>query len=484
MATRRPASDQSEKAPAASRPRGVFVADRKAAARVRRALPSFRDFVEYALFHPRRGYYSAGVVRIGDGGDYDTFPSSLSPVFGAAVVRIAFDLWRQWGKPPRFGITEVGAGNGCLASDIVTEVETRAARDPSWQAFAAALEYRICEKSPALRARQAAALGPLGARVQWSSADLSRPRRPAPAGAAGIVIANEVLDCLAHHKVVRDPSGQFWVAFVGARRPGTRHARGIGRFYPARDWKRAASGFPRATRYTELFVPAAHLPQLQAFLKRHYPPPRPPKRPLPEWWVYYACPEIENFIRNAAHLYDRAEILLIDYGGLDGYHRRTPAEQRLRAGRPREHASPYRAPGHQDITFLVDFSVAIRAASAAGLTVEYYGPQAELLRRGRVRLGDRAVERILHLRVLRWLLAVLGAAPDAAQRRGALTWKPPGSAAPAQRALREEIRRAAAEFLGRRPSRFRLLVLAKSEEVSRRGSHAKNADARVGNRGV
>ena len=47
-------------------------------ARVARAFPSYRDFVDDALFHPSWGYYSTGVVRFGEGGHYDTFPTALN----------------------------------------------------------------------------------------------------------------------------------------------------------------------------------------------------------------------------------------------------------------------------------------------------------------------------------------------------------------------------------------------------------------------
>ena len=45
--------------------------------RIARLFPSFRDFVDDALFHPAWGYYSTGKVRFGEGGHYDTFPLAL-----------------------------------------------------------------------------------------------------------------------------------------------------------------------------------------------------------------------------------------------------------------------------------------------------------------------------------------------------------------------------------------------------------------------
>src|SRR5262249_58494200 len=83
------------------------------------------------------------------------------------------------------------------------------------RAFADAFRYRIVERSPALVARQRALLGPLAGRVSWTRADLSRRApRDAPWRPHGLVVANEVLDCLAHHKIVRAGDGSPRVVFV------------------------------------------------------------------------------------------------------------------------------------------------------------------------------------------------------------------------------------------------------------------------------
>jgi SAM-dependent MidA family methyltransferase len=179
-----------------------------------RALPSFRDFVDDALFHPAWGYYSTGRVRFGEGGHYDTFPTALSPLFGRMVAGAARRLWERTGRRRAFEVCELGAGNGQLCLDTVATVATHAAH-PAWRAFARAFRYRVIERSPALVARQRATLGPLAAQVTWTRADLSR-RAPAalPLGGAGLVVANEVLDCLAHHKIVRGPGGAARVVFV------------------------------------------------------------------------------------------------------------------------------------------------------------------------------------------------------------------------------------------------------------------------------
>src|SRR5436190_399999 len=187
-------------------------------ARRTRDLPSFRDFVDDALFHPRYGYYATGAVRFGEGGHYDTFPTALSPLVGRMVAGAARRFWERAGRPAIFEVCELGAGNGQLCLDTVATVRTRA-RHPGWRPFARAFRYRVIERSQALIARQRAKLGPLAADVTWTRADLSRRALRRPLGATGFVIANEVLDCLAHQKIVPGPDATARVVFVVATRP-------------------------------------------------------------------------------------------------------------------------------------------------------------------------------------------------------------------------------------------------------------------------
>src|SRR5262252_5897338 len=82
------------------------------------ALPlTYRDFVDDALFHPRYGYYATGAVRFGEGGHYDTFPTALSPLVGRMVAGAARRVWIRAGRPARFEVCELGAGNGQLCLD-------------------------------------------------------------------------------------------------------------------------------------------------------------------------------------------------------------------------------------------------------------------------------------------------------------------------------------------------------------------------------
>jgi SAM-dependent MidA family methyltransferase len=426
--------------------------------------PSYRDFVDDALFHPEWGYYSRGLVQFGDGGHYDTYPNALSPLFGRMVARYAYRMWSRWGCPGSFEICELGAGNGQMCLDAVLYIGHRARRDSGWRRFARACRYRIVERSSALIERQRRNLAGAAERVVWTCADLCRrPPRRLPFGSAGILVANEVLDCLAHHKIVPhkgdDPAATVVVPLLNGRVRGIRFIRSNG-FEWAVPREELATVLSDETlraqvSFREVLVSLDRFPPLARFVRRHYPEFFPARRAYP---AYFACPQIEVMIRNTARLYDRMEALWIDYGGGRDYHLRTAWHRRVAAGPPRSGASVYRDPGHDDITFMVDFSVVASAAEDAGFGVKLYGQQGDLARLSGVDLGEGAVDAILQQRALRWLLALTGAGPESEWRRGSITWKRAGG--PRKR-LRASVRDDIDEFLGKRLRPFRMMILEK-----------------------
>jgi len=433
--------------------------------RIARTFPSFRDFVDDALFHPSWGYYSTGKVRFGEGGHYDTFPLSLSPIFGRMLAEYAYRFWRRAGQPSEFEICELGAGNGQLCLDVLIWLTERARHERSWNWLSRAFRYRIIERSPALIVRQREQIGALSDKVTWTRADLTqRPASGAPFASAGIVFANEVLDCLSHHKVVRRRDGTPGVVFVmpvlnrGAHLQSAqvrlvRDLDGAERAIPRRELGRVLGDarLRGQVGFREVVVPASVVPQLQHFLRRHYPEFFHHGR---KYKPYFACPAIESLIYHAARLYGRSESLWIDYGETRQFHLRAGEKQRVFAGPPRSGASVYRAPGLDDITFLVDFSVVAEAAHQAGLRVRYFGGQGELARRSSVSLDRRARDLILRYRTLGWMLAVVGVGPEREWRHTGLTWsKGQGGR------MRDDVNKAVAEFVGKRSSNFKLMIL-------------------------
>ncbi len=439
-------------------------------------MPSFQDFVDDALFHPRWGYYATGAVRFGLGGHYDTYPLALSPLFGRMLATQAFRAWRRAGCPARFELCEIGAGNGQLACDVLLSV-TEGDRHDEWRRFARAFRYRILERSRALIDRQRATLGPLAARVAWTRADLSRR---APAGApfapAGLVFGNEVLDCFAPHRVVVAGDGAPRITIVAARlgrrllgraalaralTDDDQRTRVRFRYHLAPLGPPSSNGRLGPTGSNGRLGTTGSHDRLVRFLRRHYPEFFVPGS---LHTVYFACPEIEPFFVHMRRLYPVAEAMLIDYGGDRNFHLRTPERRRFFAGPPRSQASLFRAPGRDDITVMVDFSVVQAAAESAGWMIAGYGPQALLARGTGVRLDARAADLIVKTRALGWLLGTLGLDPERAWRTPALGWS---SARPGRRSLAATVTRDIAEFLGRRPTPFRLIHLRRGRPASR-----------------
>jgi len=461
-----------------SAPRVITAADE--IRRIARHFPSYRDYVDDALFHSTWGYYSTGQVRFGEGGHYDTFPLALAPFFGRMLATYAHRFWRRHGEPPRFEIGELGAGNGQLCLDTLIAVNQCARQERAWQRFATALRYRIIERSRALVERQRATLGPLATSVTWTRADLSqRAIRGVPFAPCGIVFANEVLDCLSHHKVVPRPDGPG-VVFVIPTLSDARVPRGRGRGRGV-----AVSGVPHAVprralagvladahlrpqvRFEEVTLPLRCVPALHRFIQRYYPE----FFYMDTFKPYFACPAIPKLVDNTARLYERSECLWIDYGDTAAFHLIAPERQRVFAGPPRSGASVFRDPGRDDITFFVDFSVVAAAAETAGLGVTFFGPQGELAHRSGIAFDRAAREVILRYRTLAWMLAVAGIGPESAWRQNGLTWSPRDGKGGS---LRKYVNTAVAEFVGKRRSYFKLMILGPTGKAAYAMKHRRS----------
>ena len=77
---------------------------------------SFAQYMEFALYDPRHGFYARG-GRAGRGADFLTSPE-VGPLFGAVLARALDVWWHDAGRPDPFVVVEVGAGPGTLARSI------------------------------------------------------------------------------------------------------------------------------------------------------------------------------------------------------------------------------------------------------------------------------------------------------------------------------------------------------------------------------
>jgi SAM-dependent MidA family methyltransferase len=134
-------------------------------------------------------YYARGE---GIGRDFTTAPE-MSQAFGECLGLWAAVTWHAMGAPQRLILAELGPGRGTLMADALRAV------DQMVPAFGEALQLHLVETSPALRAAQAAKLGPRV--VAWHDAVESIPEGPA------LILANEFFDALPIRQFIRREAG-------------------------------------------------------------------------------------------------------------------------------------------------------------------------------------------------------------------------------------------------------------------------------------
>jgi NADH dehydrogenase [ubiquinone] 1 alpha subcomplex assembly factor 7 len=299
---------------------------RALAERIRRDGPvTVADYMAAALGDPDHGYYTTR-DPFGVDGDFTTAPE-ISQMFGELLGLWAAEHWRAMGAPDPVRLIELGPGRGTLMADAL-----RAASQVA--GFHAALRVDLVEVSPALRARQAAALADRIApnRIAWRT-DLA----DAPPGPA-LVLANEFFDALPVRQAVKTENG--W----RERRVGLNQA-GAFAFVAGEavappniaDADRAAPGTVAETSPAGRAVAAT----LGARLARH-----------------------------------GGAALIADYG-----HARPGLGETLQAVRAHAYCGVFDAPGDADLTAHVDFRALADAAAEAGAAA--FGPvdQGDFLNR-------------------------------------------------------------------------------------------------------
>jgi SAM-dependent MidA family methyltransferase len=322
--------------PAAGRPR--LLAAIRAAIRGRGPLP-FATFMDLALYHPRYGYYSALRAPPGPRGDFYTSPEA-HPAFGSRLARQAQEVWERLGRPASFVVEEWGAGSGRLAADLLRAAPALA------PAFGAALRYTIVERSAALRRIQARRLRPWADRVAWVAAP-----DEVPPPLVGCVLANELLDAFAVHRVVRrgDTLRELYVEIAQGE--------------PAGAAFREREGPPSTPALAEYFARLGLLP--------------------PEGATAEVNLGALAWLRQVAARLERGALLVVDYGHPAEvlYSARYPRGTLLAYYRQAASEDFYARVGYQDLTAHVDLTSLLLEGRAAGLAPLGLARQADLLRR-------------------------------------------------------------------------------------------------------
>jgi SAM-dependent MidA family methyltransferase len=167
--------------------------------RIRREGPlTFAAFMEAALYDSTEGFYARTDDRepVGEGGHFVTSPH-VSPAFGDLLARQLAEAWDLLGKPDRYSVVELGAGDGTLASQVLKAVGAA-------PGLAKAFRYVAVERTPGAIDRLRAG----GVDVVSSLSEEGR--------FIGCLVANELLDNLPFHRL-RQREGRMVEVFVGAR---------------------------------------------------------------------------------------------------------------------------------------------------------------------------------------------------------------------------------------------------------------------------
>jgi SAM-dependent MidA family methyltransferase len=291
------------------------------------AIP-FHDFMQYALYAPQLGYYSAGAHKFGEGGDFITAPE-LSPLFAECMAHQVRQVLKTL---PDGIILEFGAGSGILAAELLLSLQ---ALDCVPQ------EYWILEISPDLQQRQLKTLQQrvpdLVSRVRWLHELPNTPFK-------GVVLANEVLDAMPVQRfcVEVEQVLEYYVNFDGKAF--------VWEMRPAQD---------------------AALQTFGEQLRECVPTPYTTER----------NPYLSAWLQALSESFQAGVILLVDYGfpAREYYHSQRDTGTLMCHYQHRAHTDPLILLGLQDITAHVDFTAVATAAEAANLEVAAYTNQANFL---------------------------------------------------------------------------------------------------------
>ncbi len=147
---------------------------------------TFARFMERALYEPDLGYYARDAERPTRTGDFVTAPE-LHPVFGHTFAVQIDEMWRLMGRPADFALREFGAGSGALflaLLDGLVRIDSQLAATVSYQPIDLAAQRALIGER----------LATAGAGDRLSTAD---------GPLTGVLIANEFLDALPVHRVIR-----------------------------------------------------------------------------------------------------------------------------------------------------------------------------------------------------------------------------------------------------------------------------------------
>jgi len=298
---------------------------------------NFTEFINIALYQPALGYYSGGLQKFGQQGDFITAPE-VSPLFGQCLANQLAEVMTNLKQTNSSDIyvMEFGAGSGALAVDILLQLEKLDCLPEA---------YFIVELGSELKQRQKQSIkqkaGHLLKRVQWL-------QQLPPQLSNVIVVANEVLDAM--------PVESFRIADDG----------GVESLMVGFENEKLVASYQRAESHvvqkTKDMAQRSEIHFTENY-KSEY-------NPAIAAWLSALASRIENLL-----------ILLIDYGyhEKEYYHPERANGTLMCYYQHRAHEDFFWWPGLQDITAFVNFTDVAYSAVDTKLDVSGYTTQTAFL---------------------------------------------------------------------------------------------------------
>lgn len=296
----------------------------------------FSKYMDIALYQPAIGYYTGGLQKFGEKGDFITAPE-VSPLFGQCLANQVAEVLQNFKiiSDEKNAVLEFGAGSGVLAVDILLALEKLAALPD---------QYLILELSAELQQRQQEKIKNdalhLYDRVKWLSElpeDVSNV----------VVIANEVLDAMPV-ECFKSTGNNTQSLMVGMQDEDL-----VSRYIDADD--NTLEVIKSIEQRSEIV--------------------------FPEGFCSEYNPAIKGWLASLANKINSLVVLLIDYGynEKEYYHPDRDAGTLMCYYQHRAHGDYFRWPGLQDITAFVNFTDVAYSAVDLEMEVSGYTTQAAFL---------------------------------------------------------------------------------------------------------
>ena len=283
----------------------------------------FDEFMRMALYEPGLGYYSAGLRKFGEDGDFVTAPE-ISSVFSQCLAKQCEEVIRNIDNSI---VLELGAGTGIMAADILLELQRRDALPA---------QYWILEVSADLKQRQQERLKScvpfFYEKIHWLD---QLPEEKF----SGIVIGNEVIDALPVKRFIKKDNRLFELGVTA-----------IGDNLNWQVTEKTLSGIDLVDTLSDEYTSEFN-------------------SGLSDW------------LSSIADTLEQGILLFLDYGypAKEYYHPERTAGTLLCHYRHCVHDDPFYYPGLQDITSSVNFTYLAECAHESGLQVAGYTSQSAFL---------------------------------------------------------------------------------------------------------